>query len=190
MTTMNMNALVFDEDCNLYIKKPDGLEYTFENVDPPALGFEYEMVVYDNEESKVLKWNKELDFNGQERIPLTDAEKEMIEQYIGNSEPPEGVTLQKQHVNRLEEVVTNMVTEMSNNYGFNGLMDAVYAGREGSNHPSRSSARRVLEYADAQHVILADVSNEIYSTREDFLAPFDEYAVKLPVPPALPDHPR
>tara|TARA_B100000586_G_C20091465_1_gene420292 strand:+ start:632 stop:1198 length:567 start_codon:yes stop_codon:yes gene_type:complete len=185
----NMNALVFDEDCNLWVKKPDGLEYTFENVDPPALGFEYEMVVYDQEESKVVKWNKDLPFDQQERVPLTEAEKEMCEQYIANSEPPEGVTLQRQHVNRLEEVVDTMVTEMSNNYGFSEFMAAVYAGREGSNHPHRSSARRVLEFADAQHVILSDISNEIYSTREDFLASFEEYATKLPTPPALPDHP-
>ena len=51
-----MNALVFDIDGNLFIRKESGLEYTFENVDAPALGFEYAMVVYDEDEFKIVKW--------------------------------------------------------------------------------------------------------------------------------------
>ncbi len=184
-----MNALVFDIDGNLFIRKENGLEYTFENVDAPALGFEYAMVVYDGDEFKIVQWDEQKPFEEQLREPLSDSEKEMLEQYIGNSEPPEGVSLAGQHITRLEEMLDDHVNSMARDNGFGDLMNAVYAGREGSNHPYRSNARRVLEFADAQHAILANVAGEIHSTREDFLKPFDEYVSVFPTPTNLPDHP-
>ena len=56
----------------------------------------------------------------------------------------------------------------------------MYAGREGSNHPFRSEARRVLEFADAIWAICLQTQEEIMATREDHLKPFEEYLVVLP----------
>ena len=184
-----MNALVFDNDGNLFIRKESGLEYTFENVDAPALGFEYAMVVYDEDEFKIVKWDGDKPLEEQQQEPLTEDDKELCEQYIENSEPPEGVSLQLQHVNRLQDTVHDHITRMSDDYGFNDFIMAIYAGREGSNHPYRSNARRVLEFADAQNTVLAEVTAEIHTTREDFLKPFEEYVNMLPLPVSLPDHP-
>ena len=184
-----MNALVFDMDGNLFIRKETGLEYTFENVDAPALGFEYSMVVYDEDEFKIVNWDGDKPIEEQQQEPLSESEKEMCEQYIANSEPPEGVSLQSQHVNRLEDVVSDHIQQMATDYGFNDFVMVIYAGREGSNHPYRSNARRVLEFGDAQNTVLAEVSAEIHATREDFLKPFEEYVNILPLPTSLPDHP-
>ena len=90
------NALIFTEQGNLFIRKPNGLEYEFQNVDRPELGFEYDVVVYDDIEIKIMKWNSEVGFDMQEKTDLTDAEKQMIEQYIDNSEPPMGISLNGQ----------------------------------------------------------------------------------------------
>ena len=49
-----MNAFIFTEDNNLHITKPNGLRFQFENVDKPNLGFEYDVVIYDKEEFKIL----------------------------------------------------------------------------------------------------------------------------------------
>ena len=54
------NALVYCENRNLFIRKPNGLEYDFENVDKPALGFEFDVVVYDDMEVKILEYNQSL----------------------------------------------------------------------------------------------------------------------------------
>jgi len=68
-----MNSLVYTEDSKLIVEKPNGLKYEFDNVDAPDLGFEYDMVVYDDIEVKVLKWDDEKgDFNSQDKIPLTN----------------------------------------------------------------------------------------------------------------------
>jgi len=66
--------------------------------------------------------------------------------------------------------------------GFANLIDVVAAAREGSNHPLRSDARRVLEYYDQVWNIYVNVMHEINNTREDVLKPFDEYQHAFPVP--------
>ena len=84
-----MNALIYTESGKLIIRKPNGLEWEYENVDQPELGFDYEVLVYDDIEVKILKWNDEIiDFEGQEKSTLTDEDKRSIELYIENSEPP------------------------------------------------------------------------------------------------------
>ena len=53
-----MNALIYCENGNLTIRKPNGLEYRFDNVDKPDLGFDFDVLIYDQIEVKVLKWEE------------------------------------------------------------------------------------------------------------------------------------
>ena len=175
------NALVYTEDNKLWIRKPNGLQYEFENVDKPELGFEYEVLVYDDIEVKVENWDDSKgNFDSQVHTQLTDAEVEMIEMYISNSEPPIGVTLAGQYINELAGHCKNVLNEMSSYFGFEDLTEVVFASREGSNHPYRSNARRVCEYGDAIYVVFDQLRGEIESTREDHLKPLDEYIQVIP----------
>ena len=54
------------------------------------------------------------------------------------------------------------------------------AGREGSNHPARGNARRVLEYIDNTHNIYFQVRDEIFSTKEELLKDFEHYRRQIP----------
>tara|TARA_B100001996_G_scaffold339164_1_gene292008 strand:+ start:359 stop:928 length:570 start_codon:yes stop_codon:yes gene_type:complete len=182
------NALVFTEDNNLFVRKPNGLEYEFQNVDKPELGFDFEVLIYDDIEVKVMKWNREVGFDMQEQTELSDAEKEMVEQYIENSEPPLGTNLNNQIMSRLNDQVGDYLKETIDMHGFSDLGEVTFAGREGSNHPFRSNARRVMEYGDAIYSILDQICAEIKVTREDSLKEHDEYAMHIPQPTRLPDH--
>tara|TARA_B110000444_G_scaffold175698_1_gene164354 strand:- start:202 stop:771 length:570 start_codon:yes stop_codon:yes gene_type:complete len=184
----NRNALVFTEEGNLFVRKPTGLEYEFQNVDRPELGFEYDVLVYDDIEVKVMQWNSEVSFDMQEKTELTDAEKQMIEQYIDNSEPPLGVNLNNQYLEKLYDDVSSFLSESVDMHGFSNLGEVTFAGREGSNHPHRSNARRVMEYGDAVYNILDQIAAEIMATREDTLKEFSEYKQHLPLPTLIPDH--
>lgn len=186
----NNNALVFTEQGNLFVRKPNGLEYEFENVDRPELGFEFDVLVYDDIEVKILKWNFEVEFDQQEKTELSDAEKEMVEQYIDNSEPPLGTNLNNQTMEKLYLLVGDYLKESVDIHGFSDLGEVTFAGREGSNHPHRSNARRVMEYGDAVYNILDQITGEIMATREDSLKPFEDYSQHLPQPTILPDHPK
>ena len=83
-----MNMLIYCENGNLTIRKPNGLEWTFENPDRPDLGFDYDVLVYDDIEVKIMKWKENVLFDDQEKITLADDEVDAIEQYIDNSAPP------------------------------------------------------------------------------------------------------
>ena len=182
------NALVYTEDNKLWIRKPNGLQYEFENVDKPELGFEYEVLVYDDIEVKVENWDDSKgNFDSQVHTQLTDAEVEMIEMYISNSEPPIGVTLAGQYSRDLGNLCKTYLQDFFISLGFEDLNEVVFAGREGSNHPYRSNARRVMEYGDAIFVVFDEVCGEIYATREDHLKEFDVYESYIPLPSLLPD---
>ena len=74
------------------------------------------------------------------------------------------------------------IAEQADSYGFTDMMDVVASGREGSNHPLRSDARRVLEYYDAVWNVYLNVVDEIRNTREDTLREFSEYSNQIPSP--------
>ena len=177
-----MNMLIYCENGNLTIRKPNGLEYTFENTDRPELGFDFDVLVYDDIEVKILKWDETKKFDDQEKINLVDSEIDAIETYISNSAPPEGVSLQNQFSRQLQNMCEGYIMDQSDSYGFQNIMDVVAAGREGSNHPLRSDARRVLEYYDAVWNIYLNVVEEIRNTREDTLREFEEYSNQIPSP--------
>ena len=88
-----MNMLIYDENSILRIRKPNGLEFSFENTDRPDLGFEFDVLIYDDIEVKILKWEDGKSFDQQTKDPLTETDKDSIETYIENSEPPMGSNL-------------------------------------------------------------------------------------------------
>lgn len=175
-----MNKFIYTEDNVLHITKPNGLRYHFENCDKPNLGFEYEVLVYADKEVKIEKWDNTKNFDEQETIPLTDSERDAIEKYIENSEPPLGVSLNNIFCEDLNQMVRDSIGQSIVNYGFDDMVDVIYAGREGSNHPFRTDARRVLEFADASWHVFQNTVNEIQKTREDHLLDFEKYATGLP----------
>ena len=185
-----MNRLIYTENNQLIIRKPNGLEWDYENVDKPELGFDYDVLVYDDIEVVVENYDYSKSWDDNDKRTLTDSEKQAVEQYIENSEPPIGVTLNNQYVEDLNKYVKFNIKEFTEKYGFDDLTEVTFAGREGSNHPYRSNARRVMEYADAQYVIYDGLVNEIFATREDHLKPLDDYQNQLPVPNTIPDHER
>ena len=177
-----MNQLIFTEDNNLHITKPNGLRYQYENVEKPNLGFEFDVVIYDMQEGeyKIVNYNDEIPFEEQEKTALDDSEMDAIEQFINQSEPPTGVCLNNQFMSDIENATRERINACSNHYRFEDFTECVYAGREGSNHPYRSEARRVMEFADAIWSICFSTQEEINATREDHLKPFEEYVHILP----------
>lgn len=180
-----MNALIYCENGNLFIRKPNGLEWRHEQVDAPELGFAYDVLIYDDIECKVEEWEDGKDLEGQVKLPLSETDKDAVEAYINNAEPPHGISLNQQYVGRVAETVRNNTFQQVEKYGFEDIVEVLIAGREGSAHPHRGNARRVLEYADAISNVAEGVFREISITREDTLKPLEEYMLQLPPPSHL-----
>ena len=177
-----MNMFIYDENGNLTIRKPNGLEYSFNNTDKPDLGFEYDVVVYDDIEVKIFKWEENKCFDDQTKINLNESEIDAIETYIDNSAPPDNVNLNNQYSQNLNNMCKDYVFQQCESYGFTDMLDVLASSREGSNHPLRSDARRVLEYYDAVWNVYVNVANEVNSTREDVLKDFEHYSSQIPTP--------
>ena len=182
-----MNMFIYTENGDLHIRKPNGLEYCFNNTDKPNLGFEYDVVVYDNEEIKIVNWQDDVPFEDQLKENLSDIEIDAIEQYIDNSEAPAGVSLASQYSDKLNEMCHKYIQSISERYGFGDIVEVLAAGRQGSNHPYRSDARRVLEYSDTVWNVYVGLIEEIQNTREDVLPEYGVFANQLPKPHAVPN---
>ena len=177
-----MNALIYCENGNLWIRKPNGLEWEHQKVDKPELGFDYEVLLYDDIECKVEKWQDGVDLENQDRLPLSETDKDAVEAYIENAEPPYGVSLNQQFVGRINEVVRNNQMQQCQRYGFDDMIEVLIASREQSSHPHRSDARRALEYVDAVANVAENLYREIAQTREDTLKSLEDYLLQLPPP--------
>ena len=177
-----MNMLIYDNDGNLIIRQNNGLEYRFDNTDKPNLGFEYDVLVYDDVEVKILNWKDGVDFKDQEQITLNSEECDAIETYILNSEPPADVNLNSQYLTNLNVVCKQYIQSQCEDVGFATFEEVIYAGRTGSNHPFRSDARGVMEYADVVWNTYLSVVDEIKVTKEDVLKPYQDYVAAIPGP--------
>ena len=51
----------------LLLENFNGLEWTFENTDEPDLGFDYDVLVYDDIEVKIMKWKEDVLFDEQKK---------------------------------------------------------------------------------------------------------------------------
>ena len=101
-----MNQLIYTEDNNLHVTKPNGLRYEYKNVEKPNLGFEFDVVVYDMQEGeyKIVNYNDDLPFAEQEKSALENSERDAIEDFINQSEPPNGMCLNNQFMSDIENV--------------------------------------------------------------------------------------
>ena len=177
-----MNKLIFDEMGNLHITKSNGLRYEITQCDKPNLGFDYDFLVYDDDEFKIVSLDPDKDIGSQLREPLSDTEKDAIEDYIKSSVPPAGYNLNQQYVHDIKNTCYEYSDQMLHSNNFENLTEALYAAREGSNHPHRGVARQCLEFSDACWSQFEMVSNQIQQTREDNLNTFDYYRASIPYP--------
>jgi hypothetical protein len=178
-----MNVLIFTEDNTLKIQKPNGLRYEFENVDKPNLGFDFDVIVYEeHHEHKIVNWDDEKDFDNQKIDELTEDEMKSIELFIESSEPPLGTSLNNQHIDDIYRHEKGVVNDVVDKYGFDDFIECIYAGREQSNHPSRRDARLVMEFADACAQVTKNLCMEIEECSEDSLRPVEYYFEQYPTP--------
>lgn len=70
-----MNALIYTENSQLIIRKPNGLEWDYDNVDAPELGFPYDVLVYDDIEVVIENYDHNKKWDDQTQRPLTSRER-------------------------------------------------------------------------------------------------------------------
>lgn len=176
-----MNAFIYNEQGDLTIRKPNGLMWTINQCDKPNLGFDYDVIVYDNEEFKLVDLDPSKSIHEQ-KISLTEFDKDAIENFILSTEPPRGYNLNNQYLGELRDYCDDIFYRLIGDQGFDNLMKVMLASRQGSNHPNRKSAREVLEFYDAIETQFEIMKDEILLTREDNLRDISFYKSNFPLP--------
>jgi len=172
-----MIAFIYTQDNILRLRDQRGLKWEYDGADAPDLGFEYDYLIYDDQKIKViLERDKDGNPTGEEKITdLNNEEIDAVENYVMSSEPPADITLNLQYAHDLFDATHMNINEMCNRMRFPNIYEALTAGREGSNHPFRSDARRCLEFFDQAWQIYEQLKVQIMSAPEDQLHPFDHY---------------
>ena len=179
-----MNCFIYDENGDLKIIKNNGLRFTVERSDKPELGFEYDVLVYAQDEFKIVNYDPDRPMEDQ-FLPLEDVEKDSIEEYILTVIPPTNCSLNKQYVEDLFDKIKEYQNAALDHYNFTEVFDIndlLIAGREGSNHPLRVTARQYFEYCDVLYTQFEISKEQILTTHEDNLRDMEFYIGTLPNP--------
>ena len=171
-----MIAFIYTQDNTLRLRDQRGLKWEYEQADAPVLGFDYDYLVYDDQKIKIiLEKDKDGNVTGEKITDLTNDEIDAIENYVMSAEAPDGVSLNNQFANELYDFTGQNIHEMCNRMRFPSIQECMVAGREGSNHPFRSDARRCLEFYDQAWQIFEQLKNQIMTAPEDQLQDFQYY---------------
>ena len=88
------------------------------------MGFEYQVIVYDDIEVKIVEWQRRICFEGKAKVNLNDTEIDAIETYIDNS-APDDVNLNNQYSENLNNMCRDYVFQQCESYGFSDMLDVL-----------------------------------------------------------------
>lgn len=174
--------LVYDDNNVLHITNEKGLRWNYEKTQKPQFSFDYDVLFYcpfDNQTDYVLN---------EETLPLSEEHISEIEEYIRLCDPPASVTMQKQIIEDLEDIVEERLSHIQSNIeeiGFKNTAQLVIASREMSNDPRRQIGRRVLDWMDFINGVFYRLREEIEATLETDLRTFEDYLDQLPSTPSV-----
>ena len=122
--------LVYDDNNVLHITNEKGLRWNYEKTQKPQFSFDYDALFYcpfDNQTDYVLN---------EETLPLSEEHISEIEEYIRLCDPPASITMQKQIIEDLGDIVEERLSHIQSNIeeiGFRNtaqlVIDEIYIGR-------------------------------------------------------------
>src|SRR5262245_19402546 len=163
----------------LRVENADGLHWQVVGAPRPALPFEYDAVSVTDERA--------LRRVGPGVVLLTEAEVAHVRAYVSALEPPPWATFQAQTILELRSLARGLINSLLAQLDYDGLLNAMVAGRPESTDLYAGEARRVLAYVDAVWNAYYGLSAQIEATPRDQLKSVKEYAEMMPFPPPL-DH--
>ena len=122
---------------------------------------------------------------GQNVEKLTDEQIARVHAFVDQLNPPPAVTLQKQTITDLRAFAHGLVNSVVAQLEYDGLMDVVITGREGSTDLYAEEARRVLTYIDAVWNAFHGLATQIAQTPTAELRTVKDYAETMPFPPPM-----
>jgi hypothetical protein len=165
------------EDRTLRIENARGLRWQLKDAQKPEFTFSYDVLSI-NEQHAIRRI-------GGSVYPLSDCEVTEVREFIRNLAPPVGVSVHSQLLLDLRAFAYGLINSVITQLEYDGLLDVVITGREGSTDLYAEEARRVLTYVDAVWNAYYGLEAHIRNKPETELASAKEYAGMMPFPPAM-----
>jgi hypothetical protein len=167
------------EGGTLRVENAEGLRWQVTEVQKPPFLFEYDALSVTEERA--------LRRVGASVQPLALDEIREVKAYIGRLKPPAGATLQNQIATDLRALAHGLINSVVTQLEYQGLVDVLITGREGSTDLYADEARRVLTYVDTVWNAFHGLAAQIQTTPREELKSVKEYAEMMPFPPPA-DH--
>lgn len=161
----------------LRIENERGLRWQLTDVAKPQFSFDYDALSV-SELHAVRR-------AGSNVHPLAEAELAEVREFVDGLSPPADITVQKQIVADLKAVANGLIKSVVTRLEYDGLLDVMITGREGSTDLYAEEARRVLTYVDAIWNAYYGLAAQIQNTPEEQLKTVKAYAEMMPFPPPI-----
>lgn len=160
----------------LLVENSKGVSWKQVNVDQPEFSFDYEALNV-NAERAVRR-------TGTSVHPLTESEIKQIVAYIEQLQPPESA-FQQQVINELRMFAHGLINSVVTQLDYNGLLDVMITGREGSGDLYAEEARNIMCYIDSVWNAFYGLEAQVRNTPKAELKSVKEYAELMPFPPDI-----
>jgi hypothetical protein len=167
------------EGTTLRVENSEGLRWQITEVQKPPFLFDYDALSVTDERA--------LRRVGSSVQPLALDEIREVKAYIERLRPPPGATFQRQITADLRALAHGLINSVVTQLEYDGLLDVMVTGREGSSDLYAEEARRVLTYVDSVWNAFYGLAAQIENTPKEELRTIKEYAEMMPFPPPA-DH--
>lgn len=167
------------EGTTLRIENAEGLRWQITEVQKPPFLFDYDALSVTEERA--------LRRVGSSVQPLALDEIREVKAYIERLRPPPDATFQRQMTADLRALAHGLINSVVTQLEYDGLLDVMVTGREGSSDLYAEEARRVLTYVDSVWNAFYGLAAQIENTPKEELRTIKEYAEMMPFPPPA-DH--
>jgi hypothetical protein len=161
----------------LRVENADGLRWQLSGAEKPKLAFQYDALhVSDGRALRRI---------GPSIYPLSESELKQVEACIKQLSPPPWATFQRQIIADLRAFAHGLINSVVAQLEYEGLLDVVVAGREGSTDIYAEEARRILAWVDTVWNALDGLAARIEETPKAELKSVNDYAKMMPISPPI-----
>jgi hypothetical protein len=165
------------ENDTLRIENAEGLRWQLVNIEKPQFTFDYDGLRVSDERA--------LRRVGSGVYLLAEGEVKQVRAFIQRLSPPPGATFQKQTITDLRALAHGLINSVVTQLEYDGLLDVMITGREGSTDLYAEEARRILAYTDSVWNAFHGLAARIKNTPKSELKSVREYADMMPFPPPV-----
>jgi hypothetical protein len=163
------------EGGTLRVENVEGLRWQLTEVQKPQFLFHYDALSVTEERA--------LRRVGSQLQPLALDEIRQVRSFVEDLQPPSWATFQGQLTGDLRTLARGLINTAVTQLEYDGLLDVMITGREGSTDLYAAEARQVLAYVDSVWNAFYALAAQIQGTPKAELKSLKEYAEMMPFPP-------